>query len=306
MVSDNLLTNRTFSWFDVEEPHAEDFDILSNKFNLPYLLVQDTLKPEHLPKYELTEDDDHFLMMRSYDPDSEKEATTVQEMTRKIALFITSDRLVTIHRVHLDFLARVMDRSKKNDAPKSIQALVHQIILGTIRTYEEPVNNLLNQYDDFEEDVLSKKSEQLHTTRMYHFRRQLFVIKRILKQTNDALYRSKDFWEEHPSMLQDLKENIDQIYFQLDEISDNFEHLFQLHFALNDQRANEVMKILTVFSSILLPLNFIASFYGMNFIHIPGLSSASAFSWIVFMMVVVSLTLVWFFKRKGWFKAPKE
>ena len=306
MVSDNLLTNRTFSWFDVEEPHTEDLDILSNKFNLPNLLVQDTLKPEHLPKYELTEDDDHFLMMRSYDPDSDKEATTVQEMTRKIALFITRDRLVTIHRVELDFLTRLMEKSKKNESPKTIQALVHQIILGNIRTYEAPVNKLLNQYDDFEEDVLSKKSEQLHTTRMYHFRRQLFVIKRILKQTNDALYRSKDFWEEHPSMLQDLKENIDQIYFQLDEISDNFEHLFQLHFALNDQRANEVMKILTVFSSILLPLNFIASFYGMNFVHIPGLSSETAFSWIVFMMVVVSLTLVWFFKRKGWFKAPKE
>lgn len=305
MVSDNLLTNRSFSWFDVEEPRTEDFDTLTTQFNLPYLLVQDTLRPEHLPKYENSEEG-HFLMMRSFDSDSEKEATSVQEMTRKIALFIQDDRLVTIHRVNLDFLNKVLERCKRNDIPKTIQGLVHLIVLGIIRSYEEPINNLQNLYDDFEEDILAKKLEHLDTTRMYHFRRQLFVIKRILKQTNDALYRSKDFWDEYPSMLQDLKENIDQAYFQLDEISDNFEHLFQLHIALNDQRANEVMKILTVFSSVLLPLNFIASFYGMNFEHIPGLSSPGAFNWVVFMMLAVSLTGVWFFKRKGWFKAPRE
>lgn len=305
MVSDNLLTNRNFSWFDVEEPHTDDFEALSSKFNFPYLLVQDTLRPEHLPKYECTEEG-HFLMMRSFDHDSDKDATSVQEMTRKIALFIREDRLVTIHRVNLEFLNKIIDRCKKNDVPRTIQGLVHTIVLSIIRSYEEPINNLQNLYDDFEEDILSKKVEQFDTTKMYHFRRQLFVIKRILKHTNDALYRSKDFWDEYPSMLQDLKENIDQAYFQLDEISDNFEHLFQLHIALNDQRANEVMKILTVFSSVLLPLNFIASFYGMNFEHIPGLKSLNAFNWVLFMMLVVSMTGVWFFKRKGWFSTPRE
>lgn len=305
MISENLLTNRSFSWFDVEEPRSEDFDTLAVKFELPYLLVQDTLRPEHLPKYEFSEEG-HFLILRCYDPDSDKDATSIQDLTRKIAIFITDDRLVTIHRVQLDFLNRTISRCRKGDTPKSLQALVHQIVLSCIRTYEEPILNLQNLYDEFEEEILYKKFENLDTTRMYQFRRQLFLIKRILKQTNDALYRSKEFWDEFPSMLQDLKENIDQVYFQLDEISDNFEHLFQLHVALNDQRANEVMKILTVFSSVLLPLNFIASFYGMNFDYIPGLHSEHAFHWVVFMMIVISLAAVWFFKRKRWFESPKD
>jgi magnesium transporter len=305
MITDNLLTNRNFSWFDVEEPREEDLDTLSNKFNLPYLLVQDTLRPEHLPKYEYTEEG-HFLMMRSYDPESIKDATTVQEMTRKIALFITEDRMVSIHRVELAYLKKISDKCRRNETPKTIQALVHQIILGIIRTYEEPILHLQGVYEDLETDVLSHRSEQLDLTKIYHFRRQVFVNKRILKQTNDALYRSKDFWEEYPSMLQDLKENIDQLYFQLDEVSDNFEHLFQLHFAINDERANQVMKVLTVFSSVLLPLNFIASFYGMNFDHLPGLHSIHAFGLVVFSMIVVSVGAIWFFKRKGWFNTPKE
>lgn len=305
MISENILTNRSFSWFDVEEPRSEDFEILSHKFNLPYLLVQDTLRPEHLPKYEFTEEG-HFLMMRSYDSESGVDATTVQELTRKIALFISEDRVVSIHRVGLEYLKRVSDKCRKSDIPKTLQGLVHQIILGIIRTYEEPIDKLQTIYDDLETDVLSKRCEKLDLAKIYHFRRQVFVIKRILKQTNDSLYRSKDMWEEYPSMLQDLKENIDQLYFQLDEVSDNFEHLFQLHFALNDERANQVMKVLTVFSSVLLPLNFVASFYGMNFEHIPGLHSYSALGWVVLFMIVMSVGGIWFFKSKGWFNTPRE
>lgn len=304
MITENLLTARNFTWFDVHEPHSDDFERLNTEFNLPYLLVQDTLRPEHLPKYEYTEEG-HFLMMRSFDQECGEEATTVQDMTRKIALYITDNRLLTIHRVELPYLSKVIEKCKKTDQPRTIQGLVHQVVLGTIRSYEDPINNLQNLYDDFESDVLSKKLG-LDTTRIYLFRRQLFVIKRILKQTNDALYHSKEFWDEYPSMLQDLKENIDQLYFQLDEISDNFEHLFELHIALNDQRANEVMKVLTVFSTILLPLNFLASFYGMNFTQIPGLESKHALNLVITAMILICVSGIWFFRYKGWFKTPRE
>lgn len=304
MITENLLTDRSFTWFDIQEPHSDDFERLNKEFNLPYLLVQDTLRPEHLPKYEFTEEG-HFLMMRSFDPECGEDATTVQDLTRKIALYITKDQLMTIHRVALPYLLKVIDKCQKSEMPRTIQGLVHMIVLGTIRSYEEPINNLQNLYDDFETDVLSKKLG-LDTTRIYRFRRQLFVIKRILKQTNDALYRSKEFWDDYPSMLQDLKENIDQLYFQLDEISDNFEHLFELHIALNDQRANEVMKVLTVFSTILLPLNFLASFYGMNFTRIPGLDSEQALNLVIVAMILISLGGIWFFRYKGWFKTPRE
>lgn len=190
MITDNLLTNRSFSWVDVHEPRTEDFDRLNSEFNLPYLLVQDCLRPEHLPKYEQT-DEGHFLMMRNFDLESGSNATTMQELIRKI-----------------------------------------------------------------------------------------------------ALYSFRDFWSKHRSMLQDLRENID--------------HLFELHIALNDQRANEVMKVLTVFSTILLPLNFIASFYGMNFSFLPGLNSTSSIYILLLVMITMSVSAIWYFKRKGWFKTPQE
>jgi len=305
MITEKLLTKKNFTWVDVQEPQPEDFERLNSEFSLPYLLAQDCLRPEHLPKYEESEAG-HFLMMRSYDSESSHNDPSIQELTRKIALFITPDRLITIHRVDLACLEAVAEKNKKTDLPKTLHSLIHQVIISVIRTYERPIVNLQELYDEFEHEILVKKNEHLSTIRIYHFRRQIFLLKRILKQTNDALYRFKDFWEEYPSMLQDLRENVDQLYFQIDEVSDNFEHLFQLHISLNDQRANDVMKILTVFSSILLPLNFIASFYGMNFHFLPGLQSKNALMILSIVMLIVTLTAVWFFRRRGWFNTARE
>src|ERR1044072_6674367 len=101
------------------------------------------------------------------------------------------------------------------------------------------------------------------------FRTTSSIFSNFRSDRNDSLYRFKEFWEKNKTMLQDLRENLDQLYFQLDEISDNFEHLLELQIQINDTKANDVMKTLTVFSTVLLPLNFIASFYGMNFTHLP-------------------------------------
>lgn len=235
MITDHLLHIDNLSWVDVQEPHYEDFERLNSELNLPYLLVQDCLRPEHLPKYECT-DDGHFLMLRSFDEDSDRDSISVQDLTRKIALFITDGRLVTIHRVNLNYIDKISEKAKKPEGAKNLHSLIHQIIIAVIRSYEAPINALQDLYDDFEDDVLSK-SENLSTTRIYHFRRRIFVLKRMLKQTNDSLYRFRDYWEEYPSMLQDLRENIDQLYFHLDEISDNFEHLFELYISLTSQKA---------------------------------------------------------------------
>lgn len=301
-----ILSKKDFTWVDVQEPETEDFERLNTDFSLPYLLVQDCLRPEHLPKYEESEEGGHFLMMRSFDEDSHHHDTSVQELTRKIALFINDNRLVTIHRIELPYLKSVAEKTKKSDFPKTLHGLIHQVILSVIRTYDVPVLRLQDLYDGFEHEILAKKSERLSTMRIYHFRRQTFIIKRILRQTNDSLYRCKDFWEEHPSMLQDLRENVDQLYFQLEEVSANFEHLFQLHISLNDQRANDVMKVLTVFSSVLLPLNFMASFYGMNFEFLPGLHSKTFLGIITALMILFAVCSIWFFRRRGWFTTARE
>lgn len=304
MIRSIQLPEREFNWIDVQDPQEDDFDRLSNEFHLPYLLAQDCLRPEHLPKYEFT-GGSHFLMMRSFDEHADSDATSIQDLTRKIALFITEKQIISIHRVELDYLDSIEDRFNSHHLPVTIQGVVHQLILTVIKSYEAPIEKLQDEYESFEEIIFSGNADSLSTYKSYQFKRKISVFKKMLKQTNDSLSRFRDFWSLYPSMLQDLKENIDQHYFALDEISESFDHLFQLHISMTDQRANEVMKVLTVFSSILLPLNFLASFYGMNFAFLPGLNSPFAFGILCGLMVLTCLIGIIYFRGRGWFRTAK-
>jgi len=305
MIDEIKIDVLDLEWIDVQEPRDKELSLLQSKFDLPHLLVQDCLRPEHLPKFEST-DVGSFLMLRGFDVESKSDAITVQEITRKIALFITHKKVITIHRVELPFIKKIREKVHKNESLKSFHDLIHLIIINTIKSYEEPLLKLQDEYDLFEEEILAKRCEFISTTKMYQFRRKLFVLKRLMKQTEEALSHSKDFWADEPSMLQDLRENCQQIYYRLDEISDTFEHLFQLYISLNDQRANEVMKVLTVFSTILLPLNFLASFYGMNFTFLPGLESRYAVHYLLGTMILISIVCVWYFNRRGWFRSRRD
>ena len=187
-----------------------------------------------------------------------------------------------------------------------MQGLVHLILKAVIQTYKEPMVEIQSNYENFEQDVLSKSMEALGTNRVYIFRRHLFIIKSMLKQTQNAINHCKIFWIDHESLHQDLLESIDQIYYQLDDISYNFDQLFALHLSINERKSNEVMKVLTIFASIMLPLTFVASFYGMNFDYLPGAHSMVGFLILSFLMLLIGGGTIWYFKRNGWFKQQRN
>lgn len=298
MITENFFRASDFEWIDVQNPDQKDVLRLTDEFGLPHLLALDCLKPEHLPKYEETTLG-HFLLMRAFDSESPKDGTTIHQLTRKITLLITDKQIVSIHRVPLPYLKQISERQNPKHKIGKLKIL-HAIIFESIRSFDVPIERLQNQYEIFEDQVFSSRS-RLTTPQMYQFRKRFFSLKRLLKQTQDALIRSHEVWAQDPSLFQDLRENLDEIFFSVEEVSNNFDHLLQLSVAMSDQRANDIMKTLTVFSSVLLPLNFLASFYGMNFSSLPGLKSPHAFYVLCLSMASLGIITLYYFHRRGWF-----
>ena len=77
--------------------------------------------------------------------------------------------------------------------------------------------------------------------------------------------------------------------------------LLDVYLSSNSNRLNEVMKVLTIISTIFIPLNFIAGVYGMNFQHMPELAKSWGYPAALGLMAVVAGSLVVYFRRKGWF-----
>ena len=97
----------------------------------------------------------------------------------------------------------------------------------------------------------------------------------------------------------DVLEQIERVVHHVSRLEQSAEAAVQMHFNVQSNRNNDVMKTLTALTAIFLPLNLITGFFGMNFEHIPGLHSAAAF-WVTvsFMVLLVAVVLSVFLRRR--------
>jgi magnesium transporter len=99
------------------------------------------------------------------------------------------------------------------------------------------------------------------------------------------------------------------LYFHTDELAESINALLSLHLSLASQRTNEasqrtneVMRVLTIFSVFLLPLNVITGIYGMNFEHMPELKWAWGYPFALVTMCTVMMVVYLWFRKRGWLK----
>jgi magnesium transporter len=100
--------------------------------------------------------------------------------------------------------------------------------------------------------------------------------------------------------FRDIYDNVFRLADAVDQQRDQLANVKDTYLSVISQRTNEVMKVLTLFSAILLPLTFLAGIYGMNFEHMPELGSRFGYFAVLGVMVVVAGSLLAWFRHKGW------
>lgn len=292
-------------WIDIENPTQKELQQIASQYGLLPNLVEDCLEPEHLPKFEKIPGA-IFLILRAYDGLCLLESDTVQELTRKVAIFFADDFLITIHRKEEAFLTKIKETYANLKAPSetSLPQILIDLITSAVLTYETPIDFLQTQFESFETQIFDPEIE-VAVKDGYFLKRKASVFRRILRLTSEVVSKLSAVTTISPTNLQDLRESVEHCLFFTDEIQENTTSLLNLHVSLSSQksneasfRTNEVMKILTIFSVFFLPLNFIAGVYGMNFKYMPELDNPYGyFGALAFMAIVTSLIAIWFHKR---------
>lgn len=304
--------NGDFLWVDVVSPTFEEVSSLAEEFRLHPTSVQDCLDPEHLPKYEKI-GDIHFLIVRTFDEHCGEECDEVQELTRKIAVFYTPQFLLTVHRTDQGFIETMRKTWKApGGAPGEniLPALLYEILLGTLGSYEAPIDKSLNDLEKLEMSVFGTRGSQpFHIENGYYLRRRASAFKRIIRMTFDLLPKVSATMDRVPTKYQDLKDEVESLIFYADELHDNVNTLLNLHISLASQKLNEatyqtgeVVRVLTIFSVFLLPLNLVTGIYGMNFEHIPELKWVGGYPMALGFMVAIVISIYFYFHRKGWLR----
>ena len=294
--------NPPFTWIDVIAPTPEELQELATRHGLPATAVEDCLDPEHLPKYERF-NDSAFLILRVYDPAAPRSAGTVQELTRKIALFMRPEVALTVHRVDLPAIAAVRERFSGPAAEQcNAVALMTALVNETLDSYDKPLQQAEDEIDAFEEALFRPELAPPPLERVHVLKRRVSLIKRMLWQTQNVIVRMTPTGERTQPVYQDLRENTESYHFWADQLQEDLNNLLGMHVTMASHRTNEVMRVLTVFSAFFLPLTFIVGVYGMNFVHMPELAKRWGYPAVLALMALVCLVIFIWFRRRGWLR----
>lgn len=298
-----------FSWVDVVNPSPGELAEVARQYSLHPTSVEDSLDPEHLPKYERI-GSTTFIIVRAMDTAAPPDCSSVHEMTRKVAIFYGADFLITIHRSEQPFLTSIIDEYASASPPRGIPErrkgfmprLLIDLINGAIGTYEKPLAAAEAAIDAFEATIFGEHDFTTLLRRIYLEKRRVTQMRRMLSHTRDAVQKLVPASEPTAPLYQDLRENAESMHSYADELVDDVNNLLSIQLSLASHRTNEVVRVLTVFSVFFLPLTFIVGVYGMNFQHMPELREHWGYPAVLGGMAVVTIAIYIWFRRRGWLR----
>lgn len=279
-----------FVWIDICEPNRESLDKIAEEYQLDYYQIKDSLEHGHLPKFE-KQPNYNFLILRAFTATIQQGATTITDLSNKIAFFYNEQKLITIHRSQFSFLETV---KKEYSSPEEIMIyLIHKMV----ETYQEPLSELDEKIIQIEKTIFLKDYVNVSLEDLYFLKAQTRITKKLL-QLFQSVTHQVIVSENSKTALQDIKDRLLALILNYDEVLENANNLLNTHLSFNAKKSNDVMKLLTIFSAFFLPLTFVAGIYGMNFENMPELKWPAGYFLTLGVMAVIAIIIFLWFKRK--------
>jgi magnesium transporter len=300
----NLLQDdNNLLWLDMEQPAPADDKILSEVFGFHPLTVEDARETRNQPKVEAFPDY-LFFIVHGVKP----ETHSYNFVTRELDGYLGKNFVVTYH--HENF--RSIDNVKRQifSSPficqRGVSYLLNRILDELVDLYMPVIDDYDRSINDLEVRIFRlKKGSNEVLGEIMNLRRAVARLRRISSKQLDVLYKFAhgDFpfinTEDLP-FYRDVYDHLQRISDLSEGYRDLVGGLMDVHFNVIATRTNEVMKVLAVFSAIMLPLSVIAGVYGMNFKNMPELEWPYGYFLTLGFMLVVGVGLLIYFWRKGW------
>ena len=290
-------------WVDMEFPTEADEQVLLNVFHFHPLTVEDCRENRHYPKVEEFPGYLYFIVHGVRAETSPDRFNTIE-----LDGFLGPNYVITYH--HDKF--RSIDNVKQllRTSPMACQRgpafLLHQVLDQVVDDYSPVLDDLDTRIDELEKDIFTlNRPNNVILSEIMDLKRSVLRLRRISGKQMDVLLRMSR--GEFPEIPDDTRPFYRDIYDHLVRVTDLAESYRDLisgsleaYLSVVSNRLNEIMKVLTIFSAVMLPLTFIAGVYGMNFDNMPELHTRYGYyaAWIIMLAVATGMLL--FFWRRGW------
>ncbi len=299
MPIDTIYRDSQCEWVDVEAPTAEDLKFLHERYEINNLLLEDTLDPNHLPKYEEDGEVKFFLLRESTELER-KNLNTISDISTKIGIFLLGKTIITIHRMKTKSIVETQKQISAQKNETTTQNIALKIALLIMKSFDDESVSLLETMDNIENEIFLKNTNHTNQIkRLYKLKRKSGLNSRVLTISTDAIDKFK-LLELEDSQVVDLKDKHKDVVADFDHLNIQITNLIGMFLALSDQKANQVMKVLAIYSVYFLPITFIAGVYGMNFDNIPELHFKHGYFYTLGLMGLVVICTFIYARRKQW------
>ncbi|MCC3214902.1 magnesium transporter CorA [Chryseobacterium sp. X308] len=299
MPIDTIYRTSQCEWVDVEAPTLEDLKFLHERYEINNLLLEDTMDPNHLPKYEEDGNVKFFLLRESTELER-KNLNTISDISTKIGIFLVENTIITIHRMKTRSITETKKKVSLIQEDVTPQQITLMIAILIMKSFDDESLSLFETMDNIENEIFLKNTN--HTSqirRLYKLKRKSGLNSRVLVISTDAIDKFK-LLNLQDSEFVDLKDKHKDVVADFDHLNIQITNLISMFLALSDQKANQVMKVLAIYSVYFLPITFIAGVYGMNFDNMPELHHKYGYFITLGAMATVVISTFIYVRRKQW------
>jgi len=293
--------DRSFEWLNFFQPDDKELKTLAENLDILPIYIQDILQSEHLPKVEQVGDSNcFFIIARVLDPEMEKkDFNLIHEATRKLAIFLKDDQVISIERGTFKWLEDMTALGKSDQSYGSAFQLVCKLLKQSFRSFEPLILKLGSDLDFFEGKMFENERFPPFAKSLYSIRRKAGLLKRLFSVSLPLV----DFLNGRnvgDPIAQDAIDMFKRIETKIEDVNERAVGLINLNLSISSQRSNEVMRFLTIYSAFFMPLTFLVGIYGMNFKFMPELQWKTGYliCWGL-MIVIAGFHFIWF-RRKKW------
>jgi len=298
------ISDTTVSWISIYGLHdSEMMQDLGKLFDIHSLLLEDMLNTDQRPK--ITETDKLMIViLKTLDYDGQNHKLNSEQ----ISMILDESYLITLQEKEGHYFDSIRERMRKGTGRirrKGADYLAYVLIDTIIDNYLINIELFGNIIEKTESRIFLPKQKGLiqeiykHKTEINFLRKNIRPVKEIVHHLIEN--ESGFVKEENLKYFRDLNDLIVQANETIEIYQTMLNDQMNLYHASLDNRANEIMKVLTVFSAFFIPMTFVAGVYGTNFDNLPELHLKYGYLYFWIVMGLIIITLVFYFKRRKWF-----
>lgn len=293
------------NWIDVNNfEDSQNIEQLCNCFGVHRLIIQDILNTNQMVKLD-NYDDCLFIVLKMIDYD----ATTTNIATEHISIYLSGNTVISFQQNNgRDNFLRIKEKISegRDDILKlGSDYLCYELIDAVVDNYFNVIDQLGDVTDDIEEELIANPAKNT-LQRIYFVKRELMYLRKSvypLRELIGSLTNSKcsQLTDDIRIYLHDVYDHLIQIVDSVETYQDILSNMLDTYLSSISNKTNDTMKILTIFSTIFIPLTFIAGIYGMNFNNIPELQFKYGYLLFWIVSIIIAAVMLMFFHKKKWF-----